>query len=409
MNAKLFRPCDKPPPSENRLFIIATDFSGYMRERGYAKLTIGWYQSRLRDASAWLADRKESLSALSDHDVMRIARRLSNRGHDIHALKMYRAALRVWLRFLGRGGKRTPSPSTGAWQGWLDDYDRFLVSDRGLTPATRKYRRRYARCFLTWMFRATAPQWNAVSPEGIWRFSERFARGLKPGSANVMLFSLKSFFRFLHLRGVCGPNLVSAVPHFSNYGQAVQTQVLSEEQRRRLLAAFSTADARGLRDRAIALCLLDLGLRAQEVAALKVEDVDWRQCCLRVPAVKAGRRRQLPLPSHIGTALKAYLEQGRPKCPSEHLFLRHRSFAGQPFSLSGLRQTMRRAFRRCEFPKHWTGTHRLRHSFASRLYAYGADPKQIADLLGHRDLASTDSYVQSDLTGLRALVRPWPS
>jgi site-specific recombinase XerD len=76
--------------------------------------------------------------------------------------------------------------------------------------------------------------------------------------------------------------------------------------------------------------------------------------------------------------------------------------------LSGLRQMIRRVYRRCGFPARWTGVHRLRHSFATRLFRHGADPKQIADLLGHRGLGSTDTYVQADLTALRTLVRPWP-
>ena len=224
-----------------------------------------------------------------------------------------------------------------------------------------------------------------------------------------MLYSLKSFLRYLHLRGVCDRRLVSAVPHFANYGQAVRTEVLSESQRAQLLAAFSAKDSRGLRDRAIVLCLLDLGLRAQEVANLQLSDLNLSGLSLRVPAVKGGRERVMPLPSHVAAGLGAYVARCRSAYPGPHLFLRHRSFAGQPFSLSGLRQAMRRAFRRCGFPHHWTGTHRLRHTFATRLYVQGTAPKKIADLLGHRDLTSTNSYVQSDLHGLRMLARPWPT
>jgi len=223
-----------------------------------------------------------------------------------------------------------------------------------------------------------------------------------------MLFSLKNFLRFVHLRGACSRNLIAAVPHFSNYGYARRTQVLSEEQRSQLLAAFPNHDPRGLRDRAISLCLLELGLRAQEVADLNVDDIDWKQSSLRVPPVKTGRSRQLPLPEHVLTALHAYVTRGRNGNGNGRLFLRHRSFVGQPFSLVGIRQMMQRAYRRCGFPRGWTGTHRLRHSFATRLYDRGADPKQIADILGHRDIASTSTYLQSDLVSLRALVRPWP-
>lgn len=390
------------------LCIIQGAFSKYLEDLGYARLTIGWYKSCLKRTVRFLGSHHRCLSSVSGSDVLPLARRLVAYHHGTHALKMYRAALHAWLSFRSCPVKRAPSHPSGRWQGCVDDYVRFLASDRGLAPATRQYRRRYARCFSAWRFGSDDARWDQVIPQDIWRFSEEFSRRIKPGSANVMLYSLRSFLRFLQLRGFCGPNVVSAVPHYANYGQATRTEALSDDQRIKLLAAFSP-DQRGLRDRAIALCLLDLGLRAQEVADLKVTDVDWRQSLIKIPAVKSGKGRQLPLPSHVAAALQTYLHVGRPGCASDHLFLRHRSFAGQPFTVSGLRQTIRRAFRRCGFPRHWTGTHRLRHTFATRLFARGSDPKQIADLLGHSALYSTDSYVQSNHDGLRLLVRQWPS
>lgn len=407
MNETEFCHRRRSPALRSELSIITTDFPAFLRGLGNAELTIGWYRNRLIRAATWLTKHGSSLSSLAERDLIRVARRLS-RSSPFHGFKMYRAALRAWLRFLGHDIRRTGPRPDGLWRSWLDDYDRFLASDQGLSANTRIYRRRYARCFMGALFGAGTPRWKQIRPQDIWRFSERFSRGLKPCSANVMLFSLKNFLRFVHLRGGCTRNLIAAVPHFSNYGYAPRTQVLSEEQRSRLLAAFPNRDACGLRDRAIGLCLLELGLRAQEVADLKVDDIDWKQSSLRVPAVKTGRPRELPLPNHVLAVLHAYMTRGRDGSSNVRLFLRHRSFVGQPFSLGGIRQMMKRAYRRCGFPTGWTGTHRLRHSFATRLYNRGADPKQIADILGHRDLASTNTYLQSDLASLRALVRPWP-
>jgi len=72
------------------------------------------------------------------------------------------------------------------------------------------------------------------------------------------------------------------------------------------------------------------------------------------------------------------------------------------------RWALTRAYRRCGFPKGWQGGYRLRHTFASRLHARGADLKQIADLLGHRHLQTTTLYAKVDLIGLRDLALPWP-
>jgi len=393
---------------DEALHIIPGEFSSYLRGRGYAPTTIVLYAGYLRAAAKAVAARRRSLLALSRAEVAPLVVRLNSRPGGPRSRTSCRAALHRWVSFRGEDPKGCSAGPVAGWQSWIDEYDRFLDLDRGLTPATRLYRRRYARCFLRSMFRSGVARWHQVRPTAIWKFSEQFSQTLKPASANVMLFSLKSFLRFVHLRGACPEALIHAVPHFANYGQATRTQALSEAQRQQLLAASPGEDARGLRDHAIINCLLELGLRGHEVASLKSGDIDWRRCCLNVPAVKGARRRELPLPRHVARALRAYVDRGRPASPSEQLFLRHRNLVGQSFTLSGLRQMIRRVYRRCGFPARWTGVHRLRHSFATRLFRHGADPKQIADLLGHRGLGSTDTYVQADLTALRTLVRPWP-
>jgi site-specific recombinase XerD len=81
---------------------------------------------------------------------------------------------------------------------------------------------------------------------------------------------------------------------------------------------------------------------------------------------------------------------------------------GTALSVGAARQHVIRAFRQCGFPVSWGGVHRLRHTFASRLHSHGADLKQIADLLGHREIETTNLYAQVDVRDLRALVQPWP-
>jgi site-specific recombinase XerD len=75
---------------------------------------------------------------------------------------------------------------------------------------------------------------------------------------------------------------------------------------------------------------------------------------------------------------------------------------------SVVQTAMHRAYQRCGFPQGWCGSHRLRRTFATRLYVRGVDLKQIADLLGHRHIVTTTRYAQTDVTGLRALAQPWP-
>jgi site-specific recombinase XerD len=157
------------------------------------------------------------------------------------------------------------------------------------------------------------------------------------------------------------------------------------------------------------LLLLDLGLRAGEVIGLRVQDIDWQGHQLKVQRSKTGPGRQLPLLPPLERALQDYLATARPQNLAEdHLFLRHPQRQGAPLSLDALVAIVRQAYRRCGFPSTWWGTHRLRHTFASRLHQRGVDLKPIADLLGHRHLDSTNRYTHVEVETLRRLALPWP-
>jgi integrase/recombinase XerD len=157
------------------------------------------------------------------------------------------------------------------------------------------------------------------------------------------------------------------------------------------------------------LCMLDLGLRGSEVIKLHLSDIDWQGHWLHVQATKTGRGRQLPIPNRVFAALRDYVENARPTVSSsDHLFVRHPRRVGHPLSRCALKARISTAYRRCGFPKSWSGTHRLRHTFASRLHKRGAEMKSLADLLGHRRLNSTNDYTQIDPKAMRSLAQPWP-
>jgi integrase/recombinase XerD len=158
------------------------------------------------------------------------------------------------------------------------------------------------------------------------------------------------------------------------------------------------------------LCMAELGLRGIETVQMRLGELDWTQMRVTVPPVKNARRgRELPLPPHVASALRDYIEHGRPPSGSDRVFLRHRTFVGQPISAQSARHALRVACRRCHLPEELAGTHKLRHTFASRLYARGATLKQIADLLGHQLVESATIYTHTDMRGLRRLALPWPS
>jgi integrase/recombinase XerD len=398
---------DSEVPCSTRLLrdleLIRDGFVEHLRQQHYTERAIHRHQLRLTRAAQALAQRGRSICDLCRNDVRVVIRRFSL-GRAPSTRKMARAALHAWLKFLGRFHA---SNSPAAWQHWLHDYSRFLEADRGLAPVSRTYYLRYAERFLRWKFPRKAAVWNQVRPEDIWRYATKLQRdGYGAKSLNNELGVLRQFLRFVHLRGRCSPMLAKAVPTFSDRGRPPRCHVTSEDERRKFLNSFDRGSADGCRDYAMALCMLELGLRCVEVVRLRLSSIDWQRMTLGVAPAKGGRGRVLPLPRHVGAALRRYV-QARPASEHEILFVGTSTFVGRPVTNATVSSAMKEAYRRSGFDR-WNGTHRLRHSFATRLSRCGANMKEIADLLGHRLLRTTNRYTHTQPHDLRALVRPWP-
>jgi integrase len=161
-----------------------------------------------------------------------------------------------------------------------------------------------------------------------------------------------------------------------------------------------------LRDYTIALCLSELALRSAEVVSLTLDDLDWRAMTVRILHTKQRRQRLLPLPESVARALLNYLKRGRPPTRSRTLFVHHQPPVGSALSTQSVRKRMGNAFRRCGIKA--SGTHILRHTWATWAHRGGAGLKLIADLLGHRSLGTTARYAHVHVEELRQAALPWP-
>ncbi|WP_218921270.1 MULTISPECIES: tyrosine-type recombinase/integrase [unclassified Burkholderia] len=185
--------------------------------------------------------------------------------------------------------------------------------------------------------------------------------------------------------------------------------MLSDVQLGHFLQAFDVSYPVGLRDYAIARCILDLGLRGDEAAHLTLDCVDWRNGIVTLHRTKSQRTQHLPLPVQTGEALTRYLREGRPRTDSRAIFVRHRAPFGVPLSVAAIRNAMNRAFAaRCGLADQFCSTHVLRRSTATRLQKAGVSLKEISDLLRHRSLNTARVYARVDLEGLRSVALPWP-
>jgi integrase len=223
-------------------------------------------------------------------------------------------------------------------------------------------------------------------------------------SSKTLVCGLRSLLRFLFAKGYTGRSLAEAVPTVARRRQRLP-RGLDAQTVGALLASCDRRTAVGRRDYAILLLLVRLGLRSCEVAALTLEDLDWRAGELRVWTGKGRRVDRLPLPDDVGRALAAYLRHGRPRDQSRAVFLRVRApRAG--LSPNGIKQVVRHACGRAGVPE--CGAHRLRHTAASELLRAGAPLEEIAQVLRHRDVTTTTIYASVDRAALVTIAKPWP-
>ena len=320
-----------------------------------------------------------------------------------------RAALNHLLRLPGGPVQRPrPASSPTPVEAVLEIYRKHLRDSCGLAEATCSYRLQYAWEFLRGKFSDGPISWAALRPEDLMAFVTGYAARCRPGTAQVVASSLRSLLRFLQLHGHCAPALVAAVPQIPRWSLDRLPRTMSDEQLRRFLDVFDRSTATGCRDYAIARCQVDLGLRVSEVATLRLEDLDWRGGILRIASGKGRRARELPLSEGIGCAIAEYLRRGRPVTACRQVFVRHTVPVGTAISRYLIYAVIRRVFARVEGCSHWTGTHVLRHTAATRLHRRGASLKEVGDILGHRCLDTTVIYTKVNLPALAAVALPWP-
>jgi integrase/recombinase XerD len=219
--------------------------------------------------------------------------------------------------------------------------------------------------------------------------------------------ALRAFVGYLIATGRCRAGLDATIPSVAGWRLSALPRYLPTADVERTLSACDTTTVAGARDQAILLLLARLGLRAGDIYALRLGDLDWKQATIEVLG-KSRRKTQLPLPQEVGDAVLHYLKV-RPAVRSSHLFLRLASpvgaFAKNSTAVSDI---VERALQRASVDASNKGAHVLRHSAATALLAEGVSLESIAVLLRHRSLDTTAHYAKVDMKRLGMLAQPWP-
>jgi len=386
------------------LAAFASGFERELRRLGYTSSPAKKHLCLLAHLSRWLDEQGLGVADLSGPLVEPFF--AARRAAGVSNLRT-RASLQPLVGYLRRLGvlaaAEAPAPASEA-EKLLEAYERYLARERGLAEGSVLGYMRIARLFVEERAAAGGVELAGLTARELASFTAWVCSGLGASARRGAVSALRSFLRFLRLEGLVGAELEGAVLSAAGSSPSLPRAVGSDVVAC-LLAGCGRRRPIDLRDYAILLLLVRLGLRGGEVVVIELGDIDWRAGELSVRG-KGGRQDRMPLPADVGEALVAYLQQGRPASESRRLFLREFApFVG--FAGTGaLRGVLARACGRARVA--YVSPHRLRHTAATELLRAGAPLSEISQLLRHRSAVTTAVYAKVDLEQLRLVARPWP-
>jgi integrase/recombinase XerD len=373
-----------------------------LRARGYTALTTVNELRQMARLSRWLEG-----SGLTAADVSgeRVEEFLSVQRAAGRRLACSRPTLIALLDVLGGLGVLTASeqvPVASADELLLAAFEGYLVSERALGVATAAGYVRGARRFLDGL--AGGDGLAGLAAGEVTAAVVCQSAVLSVAAARNFVCGLRAFLRFCFLEGLVESDLSAAGLFVAGRRSSPLPRGISRSDAAALLASCDRRTGIGRRDYAVLIILLRLGLRRGEVAALTLDDIDWRNGELVVHG-KGARGDRLPLPAEVGEAIAGYLRRGRPVTDRREVFLRARAPV-RPLAAGTVSSTVRRACRRAGVAE--VGAHRLRHTVACEMVVANVPLPQIGQVLRHRSLQSTAIYARADVEQLRQLAQPWP-
>lgn len=262
---------------------FAEEFRARLERSGYARQSQAGHLRLMADLSRWLVERRLDGSGLSSEVVAEFVAGRRAAGHrDARSARSLRPLLE-YLRELGAAPVVTAPLVIGPVGVMLADYAAYLIGEQGLAAVTVGRETDLVRPFLAARVVDDVLVLDSLTAGEVTAFVLARSGSASPATVQRTGTALRSLLRFLHLRGVIGASLVGAVPTAANWKLVGLPKYLTPEQTRMLLASCDLATAVGRRDLAMLTLLARLGLRAGEVAALRLTDIDWRRGEIVVP------------------------------------------------------------------------------------------------------------------------------
>jgi integrase/recombinase XerD len=379
---------------------LVADVEARLAGLGYVPSTRQAMVGVIVQLSGWLEVRRACLPELTRELIEQFVDEQRSGGRGSPAVSASR--LLAILSLAGVLPNDPQEPPVSPREALLDRFGGFLREERGLSVLTVQAYVCDVRRFLD---RCGCSDLRDLSASHVSSAVLAEIAGRSPATVRRYGVSLRSFLRYCHLSGLIGSDLSESALPVSGRRRSLLPKGLSDSQMTSLLSCCDRRRASGRRDYAVILVMSRLGLRATEVATLRLDDIDWRAGVITVRG-KFSRVDQIPLPVDVAQAIIGYLQRGRPSTSAREVFLR--SLAPRvALTRGGVSNIVLDASRRAGLEP--VRAHRLRHTAACQMLRAGATPAQIGQVLRHHSAGATAAYARVDVERLRMVARPWPT
>lgn len=382
-------------------------FREELARQGYTPLSAAVHVRLVAHLDRWLVREGLDVAALSPARVDAYFAERRAAGYVGERTSRALEPLLGYLRRLGVLAVFEPPPPATSVERLLAGYREYLIAERGLSQRTVELNARLVRPFVV---ECAARCGGRFDPGGLNAAQVNafvtVASRCQPKSAKRIVTALRSLLVFLHVSGLIDTPLADVVPSPPGWTQTGLPKALTGVQVAALLDCCDRGRRTGRRDFACLTLMARLGLRAGEVAAISLEDIDWRRGEIMVHG-KGGRCDRLPLPVDVGEPIVEYLRDGRPSGIESRAVFVGAQAPHRALSSGAVSTLVEVAGRRAGLGT--VGAHRLRHTAATGMLRGGGSLSEIGQILRHARPATTAIYAKVDEQALRTLARRWPS
>jgi site-specific recombinase XerD len=381
-------------------------------DQRYAPVTIRWRVQCLIQFDAFAA----AAGVASWNELPALVAPFSQHWLDKYCAKSIRRETRVAAEWRARApveellelivpgyvGSHRRSATTLPFQDEVPGFFDYLREERGLRPTTLHLYEYSLRAFENYLQQVGVGRVRDLTPSLISAFVTERGKRLCSRTIGGVSVSLRGLLHYARRQGLISTDLARSVPRRREYRQASIPRAISWGDVQRMLDGIDRRSAIGRRDYAMLLLLVAYGLRAREVAAMQLDNIDWKQSLLHIPTRKGGHSTIYPLSAAAGEAIIEYLRRDRPAVDDRHIFLLVKP-PYTPINHNVVSARVSTHLQAAGITVARAGSHTLRHTCVQRLVEANIPFKTIGDYVGHSSPQSTLVYGKVALHKLRQL------